>query len=122
MVYELIRCIINQSAVYIDLEYNRIYSLRYQKSNCADKIVIINTSLPLDIDSMEDEIRYFEIEMSDGLLKKNSETVDLPVAILVIDKTEKSLVVCETYHAFMHHDHGFYNAIDEQEILTTKSN
>ncbi len=112
----------SKRALYVDLELNKIYSLHYQKSNCADKIVIINTTLPSDLDLLEDENRYFEIEMSDGLLKKTSETVDLPVAILVIDKIEKLLVVSETYHAFMHHNQGFYNVIDEQTVLTTKSN
>ena len=111
----------SKRALYLDFEYNKIYSLRFQKKHCMDKVVIVNTSIPFGINALEDEIRCFEIEMTDNLLKGTNETTDFPVAILVIDKTEKLLVVCETYHTFMHHESDLYNVKNKESILTTNN-
>ena len=108
--------------VQFTFDFNKIYSLRFQKQNCDDKIIIVNTKVPKGIERLKDEIRDFELEMSNNLLQKSSDTADFPVAILVIDKIEKILVVCESYHTLMHHKNRLYNPSNSNASLTANAN
>lgn len=110
----------SKRAVQFTFDYNKVYSLRFQKLNCADKIVIVNTMVPKDLELLKDDIQHFDVEMSNNLLKKSSDISDFPVAILVIDKKEKLLVVCETYHLFMHGKNRFFNAFNAKSELAAR--
>lgn len=92
---------------FFSLNYNNIYSICYQKENCKNKVIIVDTRIPKGLKELEDDTHDFEVEMSESLVKNSSETEDFPVAILLIDKREKMLVLCESYHQFMHSKNEF---------------
>jgi len=108
----------SKRAIQFTFNYNKVYSLRFQKLNCNDKIVIVNTSVPKDLEILKDDIQHFEVEMSNNLLKKSIDISDFPVAILVIDKNEKMLIVCEAYHLFMHEKNKLFNTFNNKLDLT----
>ncbi len=82
--------------------YNQIYTFLFQKENCLDKIVIVNTQLPKDMKSIQDDTFDFEIEMSQVLSKNSKELEDYPVAVLYIDKKEEMLQASAKYNKFTH--------------------
>ncbi len=84
------------------LDYNKVYTLVFQKENCIDKIIILNTHLPNGCRKMRDETYNFDVEMSQALIKNSPETEDYPVAVVKICKTEKSLKASEEYHRLTH--------------------
>jgi hypothetical protein len=93
------------------VDYNQVYTLLFQKQNCLDKIVIVNTQIPEGLKSMEDDSFDFEIEMSEVLSKKNKELDDYPIAVLYIDKFEEMLQVSADYNKFTHKN---------EEVITTE--
>jgi hypothetical protein len=93
------------------IDYNQVYTLLFQKQNCLDKIVIVNTQIPEGLKSMEDNSFDFEIEMSEVLSKKNKELEDYPIAVLYIDKFEEMLQVSADYNKFTHKN---------EEVITTE--
>jgi hypothetical protein len=93
------------------VDYNQVYTLLFQKQNCLDKIVIVNTQIPEGLKSMEDDSFDFEIEMSEVLSKKNKELYDYPIAVLYIDKFEEMLQVSADYNKFTHKN---------EEVITTE--
>jgi hypothetical protein len=93
------------------VDYNQVYTILFQKQNCLDKIVIVNTQIPEGLKSMEDDSFDFEIEMSEVLSKKNKELDDYPIAVLYIDKFEEMLQVSADYNKFTHKN---------EEVITTE--
>ena len=51
---------------------------------------------------MKDETFDFDVEMSESLIKYSSDTEDYPIAVVKINKAEKSLVASQDYHKLMH--------------------
>lgn len=84
------------------VDYNQVYTLLFQKQNCLDKIVIVNTQIPGGLKSMEDDTFDFEVEMSQSLAKNTKELEDYPVAVLYIDKKEETLQASAEYNKFTH--------------------
>jgi hypothetical protein len=84
------------------LDYNKVYTFVFQKENCTDKIIILNTLLPDGLKKMKDETYNFDVEMSQALIKNSPETEDYPVAVVKINKTERSLEASEEYHKLTH--------------------
>lgn len=96
--------------VYMFLNYNNVYSICYQKENCKSKIIIIDTRMPKGLKELDDDTHDFEVEMSGSLLENNPGAEDFPVAILSIDKRKKMLVLCESYHSYIHSKNDFVYA------------
>lgn len=84
------------------ITYDRVYTFLFQKENCIDKIVIVNTQIPKGLKSIEDDTFDFEVEMSQSLAKNNKELEDYPVAVLYIDKNEEMLQASAEYNKFTH--------------------
>ena len=93
------------------VDYNQVYTILFQKQNCLDKIVIVNTQIPEGLKSMEDDSFDFEVEMSEVLSKKNNELDDYPIAVLYIDKFEEMLQASSDYNKFTHKN---------EEVITTE--
>lgn len=89
-------------AVYFNLNFNKVYSILYQKEGFKDKIIIVDTMIPDGMKIFEGDTHEFDVEMSEDLVRDSNEIEDFPVAILLLDKKEKMLVLCEKYHAFIH--------------------
>lgn len=92
----------SKKSVRFYVAYNKVYTFLFQKQNCIDKIMIVNTQLPDGLTSMEDDTFDFEVEMSQSLSKNNKELEDYPVAVLLIDKKEQMLQASSEYNKFTH--------------------
>jgi len=84
------------------LDYDKVYTFLFQKNMCKDKIVILNTQIPVGLKGMQDESFDFQVEMSQILTKTNVDTEDLPVAVVMIDKNDELLEASENYYKLMH--------------------
>lgn len=94
----------NKKPIKFLVDCNQLYTFLFQKDNCQDKIVIVNTKIPEGLKEMQDHTFDFEIEMSQFLLKDSKETEDFPVAVIVIDKEDELLEASESYDKFTHHE------------------
>ncbi len=84
------------------LNYDKVYTFVFQKENCTDKIIILNTQIPEGLKRMKDETYNFDVEMSQTLIKHSADTEDFPVAVVRINKSEKLLEASENYHKLTH--------------------
>lgn len=84
------------------LDYNKVYTLVFQKEDCTDKVIILNTQLPDGLKKMKYESFDFEVEMSESLIKYSIDTEDYPIAVVNINKAEKSLVASQDYQKLTH--------------------
>lgn len=91
-------------SIFFLVKYNELYTFLFQKKNCQDKIVIVNTSIPEGLDKMKDDIFEFEVEMTQSLVKKSEDLEDYPVAVLRINKEEELLEASEVYNKFTHNE------------------
>lgn len=92
----------SKKSIKFHVAYNQVYTFLFQKENCLDKIVIVNTQLPQGLKSLQDDTFGFEIEMSQALSKSSKELEDYPVAVLYIDKKEEMLQASAEYNKFTH--------------------
>lgn len=92
----------SKSAIKFYVAYDKLYTFLFQKQDCKDKIVIVNTKVPMGLKEMKDDTFDFEIEMSEALAKTTNETEDYPVAVLFINKDEEMLKASESYNKFTH--------------------
>jgi|GEM_PF-5774778 len=88
--------------IHMYLDYNRVYTFLFQKENCKDKIVVLNTLVPEGLKGMQDETFNFQVEMTQTLTKNSPETEDMPVAVVMINKNEELLQASESYFKFTH--------------------
>jgi hypothetical protein len=84
------------------VNYNQVYTFLFQKQDCKDKIIIVNTMIPEGLKSLNDDVFDFEVEMSQSLAKKSDEIEDYPVAVLKISKDKELLEASESYYRFTH--------------------
>ena len=86
----------------ISLESNKVYSIVFNKENCPEKFVIVDTKVPIGLRAMAEDPFVLQVELSPVLTSVKKELHDYPVAILRINKKEKSLMASENYHNFTH--------------------
>ena len=84
------------------VSYNKVYTFLYQKKNCMDKIIIVNTEVPEGLKMMVDNTFDFDVELSQSLTKKSEDMEDYPVAVLLIDKEEEVLHASPKYNKLTH--------------------
>lgn len=104
----------SRRAVYFTFEFNNIYTILYETEGYSDKIIVVDTRIPKGLRYLEDDTHEFEIELTQNLLKETSETEDMPIAILFIDKKEKMLVLSDSYHSFIHNENNYALASEEK--------
>ena len=88
-------------SVNLALESNKLYSVVFKKANYRDKIVIVDTKIPSGLRELHEEPFELQIELSQSATVK-PDLIDYPVAILTVNRKEKSLMASETYHKFTH--------------------
>ncbi len=86
----------------ISLESNKVYAVVYKKENCQDKIVIVNTEIPVGTKDLMADPFDLQVELSPEVKKVKQEYSDYPVAILTISKKKKLLMASENYHKETH--------------------
>ena len=89
-------------AITLSLETNRLYSVVFKKANYPDKLVIIHTKIPSGLKELTEDPFELQIELTPNTTTLKKELYDYPVAILMVNKKEKSLMASETYHKFTH--------------------
>jgi hypothetical protein len=99
--------------VHMYLDYDKVYTFLFQKDNCRDKIVILNTKVPAGLKAMQDETFDFKVEMTQTITRNCPETEDLPVAVVMINKSEELLEASENYFKLTHNK-------DEVDALAPK--
>ncbi len=85
----------------LSLESGKLYSIVFKKTNYADKIVIVDTKIPSGLRELTEDPFELQIELSKSTTVKQ-DLSDYPVAVLTVNKKEKSLMASETYHKFTH--------------------
>lgn len=88
-------------AIELSLESGKLYSIVFKKANYSDKIVIVDTKIPSGLRELIEDPFELQIELSQSATVKQ-DLLDYPVAILTVNKKEKSLMASETYHKFTH--------------------
>jgi hypothetical protein len=88
-------------SIELSLESGKLYSIVFKKANYSNKIVIVNTKIPSGLRELQEDPFELQIELSQNTIVKKDLT-DYPVAILTVNKKEKSLMASETYHKFTH--------------------
>lgn len=89
-------------AITLSLESNKIYSVVFKKENYPDKLVIIHTKIPSGLRELIEDPFELQIELTQNTTTLKKDLYDYPVAILMVNKKEKSLMASETYHKFTH--------------------
>lgn len=88
--------------VKITLASNKVYSIVYKKQDCPDKLVIVNTELPLNFEEETQDPFELQIELSSKNKRINREYADYPVAVLIVNKTKRLLMASESYYKLTH--------------------
>ena len=88
-------------AINLSLESGKLYSIVFKKVNYSDKIVIVDTKIPSGLRELIEDPFELQIELSQSATVKQ-DLLDYLVAILTINKKEKSLMASESYHKYTH--------------------
>lgn len=88
-------------AIDVSLESGKLYSIVFKKANYSDKIVIVDTKIPSGLRELQEDPFELQIELSQSTTVKQ-DLLDYPVAILTVNKKERSLMASENYHKFTH--------------------
>lgn len=88
-------------AISLSLESGKLYSVVFKKANYSDKIVIVDTKIPSGLRELIEDPFELQIELSQSASVKQ-DLSDYPVAVLTVNKKEKSLMASENYHKFTH--------------------
>lgn len=92
----------NMKPIRMYVDYDKVYTFLFQKENCRDKIVILNTQVPSGLKAMQDESFDFKVEMTQSITRNCPETEDLPVAVVMISKSDELLEASENYFKLTH--------------------
>lgn len=86
----------------LSLESNKLYSVVFKKASFPDKLVIVNTKIPIGLIELTEDPFELQIELTPNTTTLKKDLYDYPVAILMVNKKVKSLMASETYHKFTH--------------------
>ncbi len=89
-------------AVTLSLESGKLYSVVFKKDSYPDKLVIVNTSIPSGLRELVEEPFELQIELAKISESLKKDLTDYPVAILTVNKKEKSLMASENYYKLTH--------------------
>jgi len=89
-------------AVTLSLESSRLYSIVFQKANYPNKLVIVDTHIPSGLRELIEEPFELQIELAKVSETLKQDLADYPVAILTVNKKEKSLMASENYYKLTH--------------------
>lgn len=79
----------SKSPIKFILPGNQVFTVLFQKQNCLDKIVIVNTQTPKSFKKAQSAFYNFEVELSESLSKSSKDIEDNGIAILMINDNNK---------------------------------
>ena len=86
----------------LSLESNKLYSLVFKKATYSNKLVIVDTKIPSGLREMVEEPFELQIELAKTSATLKEDLTDHPIAILMVDRKEKSLMASENYYKLTH--------------------
>ena len=89
-------------AVTLALDANKLYSIVFKKQTYANKLVIVDTKIPSGLRELVEEPFELQIELAKNSTDLKQDLADYPVAILNVNKKEKSLMASENYYKLTH--------------------
>lgn len=89
-------------AVTLSLESGKLYSIVFKKATYNNKLVIVDTKIPSGLRELVEEPFELQIELAKVPESLKKELADYPVAILNVNKKEKSLMASENYYKMTH--------------------
>ena len=89
-------------AITLSLESGKLYSVVFKKASYPDKLVIVDTSIPSGLRELVEEPFELQIELAKLSESLKKDLTDYPVAILTVNKKEKSLMASENYYKLTH--------------------
>lgn len=84
----------------IPLLSNKVHSIVFRKDGFQEKVVIVNTYIPVGVKDISEDPFELQVELSSITAKPDLE--DHPVAILMINKKKKTLMASEDYYQLTH--------------------
>lgn len=87
-------------SVLIPLASNKVHSVVFRKNGFQEKVVIVNTYIPLGVGNISEE--PFELQVELTSITAKADLADHPVAILMINKKKKTLMASEDYYQLTH--------------------
>jgi hypothetical protein len=88
--------------VTLSLESSKLYSIVFKKGSYPNKLVIVDTQIPSGLREMVEEPFELQIELANVSTSLKEDLSDYPVAILTVNKKEKSLMASENYYKLTH--------------------
>jgi hypothetical protein len=89
-------------AVTLSLESGKLYSVLFKKASYPNKLVIVDTHIPSGLRELVEEPFELQIELAKVSETLKQDLADYPVAILTVNKKEKSLMASENYYKLTH--------------------
>ena len=89
-------------AITLSLESGKLYSVVFKKANYCNKLVIVDTSIPSGLRELVEDPFELQIELAKIPESLKKDLADYPVAILTVNKKEKSLMASENYYKLTH--------------------
>jgi hypothetical protein len=89
-------------AVTLSLESGKLYSIVFKKATYYNKFVIVDTQIPSGLRELVEEPFELQIELAKVSETLKQDLADYPVAILTVNKKEKSLMASENYYKLTH--------------------
>jgi hypothetical protein len=89
-------------AVTLSLESGKLYSIVFKKATDYNKFVIVDTQIPSGLRELVEEAFELQIELAKVSETLKQDLADYPVAILTVNKKEKSLMASENYYKLTH--------------------
>lgn len=89
-------------AMTLSLESNRLYSVLFKKTNYPEKLVIVDTKIPSGLRELIEEPFELQVELAKISTTLKQELTDYPIAILAVNRKEKSLMASENYYKLTH--------------------
>lgn len=83
----------SKSHIILVLPCNQVFTFLFQKQNCLDKIVIVNTQTPSTFKKKQDIFYDFEVEMIQSYNESSITFDDYKVALLMINDDNKLLEI-----------------------------
>ena len=86
----------------LSLESGKLYSIVFKKVSYSNKLVIVDTSIPSGLRELVEDPFELQIELAKISESLKKDLADYPVAILTVNKKEKSLMASENYYKLTH--------------------
>ena len=95
--------IINSKPKYVELKVNKVYAIYYKKEGAANKIIVVNTTLPKNMPERGNLYKVLiDVEVNRGYSKQKTDFDDFPCAIITYNQKAENFDYVKSYHKQAH--------------------